>query len=320
MILYQKLRNKLKIKIFFLVIFLPFTTIYGNVLFSALPTDIYYDKNSVILGKKLFFDTLLSKNNDISCASCHDNYGADNLPFSIGDAQQKGNINTPTLFNAEFNLSLFWNGRSKTLKEQLLDSPITNKHEMASNKELIESRLNKSSLYKELFKKAYNTQPNYNDMINAIVAFEKTLITPNAKFDRYLKGEVKLSKDENKGLELFISYGCVSCHNGINIGGNSYQTFGTVIAFEEDSIKWPDRYLITKDSSDKNVFRVPSLRNVEKTAPYFHSGHIQSLKNAINVMAYYNLGVILNDSEVESIEIFLKTLTGELPKTWKDTP
>lgn len=290
--------------------------LFSNSIFKPLPKVEDYDELKVTLGKKLFFDPILSKDKTISCASCHSNYGADNKTFSLGVNNAIGNINTPSIFNSQFNMAMFWNGRAHGYKEQIL-GPITTKVEMDSSKELIEKRLNKIPIYIKLFESAYSNKPNLEDMIDAIAKFEKTLITENSKFDKYLRGEVSLSTEEKKGMELFTSYGCVSCHNGINIGGNSYQKFGTVIEYKESvELTWADRFSITKDKDDKNVFRVPSLRNVAKTAPYFHNGDIFSLKDAINIMAYYNLGVLLKNEEVNNIEAFLNTLTGEIPKTW----
>ncbi len=303
-----------------LIIFsMLFINLYANTeLFEPLPTKVEYDKDTIDLGKQLFFDKQLSKNRDISCASCHNIYGADNKKYSLGTNNQVGDINTPSIFNSKYKIALFWNGRSKTYEEQLLDGPIINEHEMGSSKLLIENRLRNSSKYQRLFKKVYNTTPNFEDMIDAISAFERTLITPNSKFDRYLRKEVELSKKEQEGLELFVNSGCASCHNGINIGGNSYQKFGTVVNYDSNkSLSWKDRYDYTKNPEDKNVYRVPSLRNVAKTAPYFHAGDMYSLKDAINIMGFYNLAVVFNEEQIEKIEAFLKTLTGELPETWE---
>ncbi|UTJ07367.1 cytochrome-c peroxidase [Arcobacter roscoffensis] len=287
-------------------------------IYKPLPTTLSYDKKKVNLGRELFFDTLLSKNKNISCASCHSIYGADDKKFSLGDNNKIGSINTTSIFNNKFNLSLFWNGRANNLKEQLLDGPLFNEHEMNISKELIEQRLRTSLKYQKLFEEAYGKKPNFKNSIDAIIAFEETLITPNSKFDKYLRGEVEFSSKEKKGLELFNSYGCVSCHNGINLGGNSYQKFGTIINYNssKNNSLWEDRFKYTNKQKDKDVYRVPSLRNVAKTAPYFHSGDVNDLKHAISLMAYYNLGIVIKHEEVELIELFLNTLTGELPKTW----
>ena len=306
-----------KIKLILISIFL-LLNLNAQEIYKPLPTTLSYDKNKVNLGRELFFDTLLSKNKNISCASCHSIYGADDKKFSLGDNNKIGSINTTSIFNNKFNLSLFWNGRANNLKEQLLDGPLFNEHEMNISKELIEQRLRTSLKYQKLFEEAYGKKPNFKNSIDAIIAFEETLITPNSKFDKYLRGEVEFSSKEKKGLELFNSYGCVSCHNGINLGGNSYQKFGTIINYnssKNDSL-WEDRFKYTNKQKDKDVYRVPSLRNVAKTAPYFHSGDVSDLKHAISLMAYYNLGIVIKHEEVELIELFLNTLTGELPKTW----
>lgn len=306
-----------KIKLILISIFLMLN-LQAQEIYKPLPTLLSYDKKKVNLGRELFFDPLLSKNKNVSCASCHNVYGADDKKFSIGDNGKIGNINTTSVFNNKFNVSLFWNGRASNLKEQLLDGPLFNEHEMAITKETLEKRLKASLKYQKLFLDAYNQKPNFENSIDAIIAFEETLITPNSKFDKYLRGELELSQKEKKGLELFNSYGCVSCHNGINIGGNSYQKFGTIISYNNSNEKslWDDRYKYTKKQKDKDVYRVPSLRNVSKTAPYFHSGDVYSLKHAISLMGYYNLGIVIKHEEVELIELFLNTLTGELPKTW----
>lgn len=293
-----------------------FTFSFANNLFEPLPKELDYDKDKVKLGRELFYDTIFSKENNISCFSCHHNYGADNKQFSKGNEGKLGYINTPTVFNLPYKIKYFWNGRSKTLKDQL-NGPIMAKHEMAGDKKLIKERLSNSQKYIYYFKKAYNLDPSYELAIDALVEFEKTLISADSKFDKYLRGEIKLTKQEKKGLDLFISYGCASCHNGINIGGNSYQKFGSVIDSVSDGKDWEDKYSITKKEDDKLVFIVPSLRNVEKTAPYFHSGAVWSLKAAIKLMSYHNIGVILEESETEDIESFLKTLTGEIPITLK---
>lgn len=297
------------------VVFL-YASLSASNLFSPLPKEIKYDKNIVNLGKELFYDTLLSKNNDLSCFSCHNNYGADTNQFSIGDKGKKGFINTPSVFNLPYKVKYFWNGRSETLKDQVTNGPLYAKHEMASDKNTILFRLSNSQKYHKLFKLAYKKEPNFELMIDAIVKFQETLISSNSKFDKYLRGEVKLSSKEQKGLDLFISYGCVSCHNGINLGGNSYQKFGSVIENNDTDKKWEDKYAITKKEEDKMVFIVPSLRNVEKTAPYFHSGDVMSLKDAIRMMGYYNIGIMLEEKEIEEIEAFLNTLTGNIPKTF----
>ncbi|MCD4759219.1 MAG: c-type cytochrome [Arcobacteraceae bacterium] len=289
---------------------------FSQSLFLPLPQKISYNKEKVDLGKNLFFDPLLSRDKDISCHSCHFNYGADREQFSIGTDNQKGFINTPSVFNLPYKIGYFWNGRSETLEEQMIDGPFFNKHEMASSKEVIEKRLLNSPKYIHMFQNVYHQKPNFKLVLDAIVEFQNTLISKNSKFDKYLRHELELSLEEQKGMELFISYGCASCHNGINLGGNSYQKFGTVIELRDNLGQWEDRYKVTGKLEDKNVFIVPGLRNVEKTAPYFHSGHIKTLKEAIMLMGYYNIGVVLTKDEIHYIEKFLQTVTGDLPETF----
>lgn len=306
-----------KIKLILITIF-SLLNLNAQEIYEPLPTFLSYDKKKVNLGRELFFDPILSRNKNISCSSCHSVYGADDKKFSLGDNNKTGNINTTSIFNNKFNLSLFWNGRVNNLKEQLLDGPLFNEHEMNISKEQIEKRLKSSLKYQRLFSEVYSSKPSFENTIDAIVAFEETLVTPNSKFDKYLRGEINLSKKEKKGFELFNSYGCVSCHNGINLGGNSYQKFGTIISYNSNKNHglWEDRFKYTGNSKDKDVYRVPSLRNIAKTGPYFHSGDVSDLKHAISLMAYYNLGIVIKNEEVELIELFLNTLTGELPKTW----
>ncbi len=290
-------------------------------LFAPIPIDIKYNRDVVTLGRELFFDPLLSKDRDISCASCHsiDGYGTDNMPKSVGTDGKIGNMNSLTPFNSIYNLSLFWNDRVKNLKEQMVDGPLINQHEMANSSDEIEKRLQQSNKYKKLFLKAYGEPPSFSLMLEALAEFEATLLTPNAKFDRYLRNEAELSSSEKRGFHLFKSYGCVSCHNGINLGGNSYQKFGAVIDYPSNSTRVDDRFQLTNAQRDRDVFRVPSLRNIEKTFPYFHDGNIHSLKEAIHIMGYTNVGVLLSPDEIDDIENFLKSLTGEIPKTFYKT-
>jgi cytochrome c peroxidase len=298
----------------FLIIFL---TVFINAqLLKPIPEHIYYNKQKALLGKKLFFDARLSIDNKIACASCHNPFagGDDNRQFSIGVYGQINKpMNSPTVFNAVFNIAFFWNGRAPTLKAQAEEAnqdPL----EMGMNRELLEKKLNKISEYKKLFKKVYGTDYIKYDMVfDAIAEFEKALITPNSKFDLYLKGKAKLSKKEKEGFMLFKRYGCITCHNGINFGGNSFQKIGVVIK----AYKIPrglDRYEVTKNHDDKYVYKVPTLRNIALTYPYFHNGSVKTLEEAVKLMGYYNLGIYLTEDEIDKIVAFLKTLTGKKPK------
>jgi len=185
------------------------------------------------------------------------------------------------------------------------------------DKKTIEERLNKNSFYKKLFKKVYGSDKiEYWMVLEAIAEFEKALITPNSKFDKYLRGETKLSEIEKKGYLLFKKLGCITCHNGVNIGGNSYQKIGVINPFPKESVG--DRYEITKREFDRYRYKVPTLRNIALTAPYFHDGSIKTLEEAIDKMAYHNLGFRLSKDEKEAIVAFLNTLTGEKPKILED--
>ena len=290
-------------------------TVFAFEAVQPLPTTIKYDRAKAELGKILFHDPSLSKDGKVSCATCHDLYtkcGTDQEPVSTGFAGKRGTVNSPTVFNAAFNFRQFWNGRAKDLKEQLI-GPITNPVEMNTTPEEIEEKLNKNPFYRKKFKEIYHTNRiKFEHVADAIVEFEKALITPNSKFDRYLRGLVKLSPEEEEGFKLFKRLGCISCHNGVNFGGNSFQKLGVVIPYPWKPTN-PDRYQITRREEDKNVYKVPSLRNITCTYPYLHDGSIPDLKTTIKVMAKHNLGIDMADEDIEKIIAFLKTLKGELP-------
>jgi cytochrome c peroxidase len=284
-------------------------------LISPIEDDLNVDLNKALLGKKLFMDPQLSHDNTISCASCHhlDKGGDDNRQFSVGVNNKMGNINSPTVFNSKYNFVQFWDGRAKDLEEQVL-VPLHNPDEMNSNIQEVVEKLKKSQEYKNLFQKVYNDTIKEEYVIDAIVEFEKALITPNSKFDRYLKGEVNiLSHVEKEGFELFKSYGCISCHNGVNIGGNLFQRVGIVKQIKYEN-KYLGRYNVTKDEEDKYFYKVPTLRNIELTAPYLHSGEIKTLREVVTFMMEYQIGVTPNAAEVNHIMAFLRTLTGNRPK------
>lgn len=285
-------------KIIFLI--LTVLNLYANQ-FEPIVEETNYDKRVVSLGRELFADPILSKDNSISCLSCHFEYGADPRPQSFGINGAKGEFNAPSVFNATFNFFNHWSGEIPDLKEQF-DNPVKAEIEMSSTPELINQKLNNSPKYIELFQQAYGEKPSYELAKDAVVAFEQTLVTP-AKFDFYLLGKEELNQKELRGFEIFKNYGCASCHNGKNIGGNSIQKFGTIIP-------------MVKGGVEQGYFKVPSLRNVEKTAPYFHDGSEKSLQEAIELMGYHNLGAQLTKDEIQEIEAFLKTLTGPEPKTW----
>ncbi len=301
-------------KIWLIPVFL-FNTTFAFEVLQPLPVSVKYDRAKAELGKILFHDPSLSKDNKVSCATCHDLYtkcGTDQKPVSTGFAGRKGTANAPTVFNAVFNFRQFWNGRAKDLREQLI-GPITNPVEMNSSPEEIEEKLNKNPFYRKKFKEIYHTNRiKFEQVADAIVEFEKALITPNSKFDRYLRGLVKLSPEEEEGFKLFKRLGCISCHNGVNFGGNSFQKLGVVIPYPWKPTN-PDRYQITRREEDKNVYKVPSLRNITCTYPYLHDGSVSDLKAVIKIMAKHNLGIDIADEDIEKIIAFLETLKGELP-------
>jgi cytochrome c peroxidase len=295
----------------FLSIFL--TSLYSIEPIQPLPLELDdININKAKLGKLLFSDPLLSKDGTISCNSCHDLSfgGADTRDVSLGIENKKGNIQSPTVLNSRYNFKQFWNGRVNTLREQA-DGPLHNPVEMAMNKTKVEHYLNSSSFYIKQFKKIYKTDNiSYEDTIDAIVEFEKALVTPNGRFDQFLYKKITLTDDEREGYVLFKTLGCVTCHNGINVGGNSFQKFGLMNDVPH-LINTPDRYAITKQIRDKNIFKVPTLRNIEYTAPYFHNASSKTLYDAIKKMGFLNLGITLEEHEIQQLLAFLKSLSGE---------
>jgi cytochrome c peroxidase len=288
-------------------------------MFKSLPGVAALDQAQVDLGKKLYLDPILSAKQDLSCNSCHrlDSYGVDNKPTSDGTNNQKGDRNSPTSFNAFLHLSQFWDGRAKDVEEQAL-GPILNPVEMAmaSDKEVL-ARLKAKPEYVSLFKAAFKGEKDpitYPNVGKAIGAFERTLVTPS-KFDKYLDGDDSaLNEDEKKGLITFVQSGCTTCHNGVALGGGMYQKLGLVLPYET---KDEGRFKVTKLESDKYVFKVPSLRNIDKTGPYFHDGSIKTLPEAIKLMGKHQLGRDLSENDISSIVNFLKALTGEVPTSAK---
>jgi cytochrome c peroxidase len=275
----------------------------------------------VELGKMLYFDPRLSQSHNISCNTCHQIGlgGDDGLPTSIGHRWQKGGRNAPTVLNSVFNTAQFWDGRAAELKEQA-GGPIQNPIEMGITHAHAIEMLKGIPGYKGAFEAAFPGEKDpvtIDNVEKAIAVFEATLITPKAPFDKYLRGDANaLSAEQKEGLRLFIDKACSSCHNGVNIGGGMYAPFG-VVERPGAEILPPDdkgRFLVTKTPSDEYVFKVPSLRNIQLTSPYFHSGKVWDLKQAVGIMGTTQLGAQLNDAEVTRITAFLQSLTGEQPK------
>lgn len=289
------------------------TTLFGMSI-NPIPEKIEVEPRKAKLGKKLFFDPVLSVDGTVSCAHCHDlqNGGDDGLKVSFGIQGKKGNINAPTVYNAVFNFRQFWNGRAKDLKEQA-EGPILSAVEMGhSSMRVVVDKLRENKTYLLFFNAIYSDGITKDNVLDAIAEFEKTLITPNAPFDRYLKGETyAINPEAKKGYELFKSKGCIFCHHGVNIGGNLYNKFGIYKNAKSASL---GRYEVTKREEDKFVFKVPSLRNVELTAPYMHDGRAKTLQEAVVIMSQYQLGRYIEKEEIDAIVTFLKTLTGEIPE------
>lgn len=239
--------------------------------------------------------------------------GSDNLKSSIGHNWQEGPINSPTVLNSRLNIAQFWDGRAKNLKEQAA-GPIANPGEMASNHLLAVDVLQSIPGYVTEFKSVYGSDKiDIDKVTDAIAAFEDTLSTPNSKFDKWLMGQKNaLNKDELAGYKLFKESGCIGCHNGEGIGGNSFQKMGVVEPYKTDS-NAEGRVAVSKDEADRFNFKVPTLRNVEMTYPYFHDGAVWTLKEAVNIMGRIQLGKEFTEVENAQIVAFLKTLTGEQP-------
>ncbi len=273
------------------------------------------NKAMVDLGKKLFFDPRLSKSGFISCNSCHNLSmgGTDNLQTSIGDHWQQGPINAPTVLNSNMNLAQFWDGRAKDLKEQA-GGPIANPGEMAFTHELAVEVLHSIPQYRAEFRRVFGSDDIKIGMVtDAIAAFEETLVTPDSRFDKWLKGDKKaLNGTELAGYRLFKESGCVGCHNGTAVGGGSFQKFGLFETYKTAS-KAEGRIAVTRQEADRMTFKVPVLRNVELTYPYFHDGAAWTLEEAVDTMGRLQLGRSFSKDEIGKIVAFLKTLTGKQP-------
>jgi len=273
------------------------------------------------LGLMLFFDPRLSASGVISCNTCHNlgTGGDDNLPTSVGHGWQKGPRNAPTVFNAVYNKAQFWDGRAADLKAQA-KGPVQAAVEMANKPEAVVETLKSMPEYVERFGRAFPGESDpvtFDNMAKAIEAFEATLVTPAAPFDAWLEGnDNALSADQKLGLDLFVSKGCTACHTGVNLGGQDYFPFGLVKKPGADILPPEDkgRFAVTKTASDEYVFRAAPLRNIALTAPYFHSGQVWDLEQAVAIMGTAQLGTLLKGDEASLIAAFLGSLTGKPPK------
>lgn len=274
------------------------------------------------LGRALFFDTRLSADGDLACNSCHDlqKYGVDGKPTATGHKGQKGNRNAPTVYHAALHSKQFWDGRAKDVEEQA-KGPVLNPIEMAGgDPAAVESRLKAVPEYQKMFAEAFPGQEQpitFDNMAIAIGAFERRLMTPSP-FDRYLQGDAAaLTPEQEKGLQTFVDVGCASCHSGVAMGGVTFQKLGLKKPFETTD---EGRFAVTKRDADRFVFKVPSLRNIEMTGPYFHDGKVATLDQAVRLMADHQLGKTLTDEQVKEILAFLGALTGEIPQEYVNRP
>lgn len=297
--------------------------IFGKLPDSVESKDNPATKEKVDLGRMLFYEKRISKNQDLSCNSCHglDTYGVDNRQFSIGHREQEGGRNSPSVYNAALHISQFWDGRSPDLEDQA-KGPVLNPVEMAmADSDQVLKVLKSIPGYVTLFQKAFPGEKDpvtYDNFGKAVGAFERQLLTPS-RFDEYLAGsEAELTTEEKRGLQLFINTGCISCHNGPAMGGGLYQKLGLVSAWP--GLEDTGREQATKRETDRYYFKVPSLRNIEKTGPYSHDGSVKDLPKMVGMMAEHQLGRTFSDGEVASVVEFLKALTGELPAEFIKEP
>jgi cytochrome c peroxidase len=298
-------------------------------IFGALPAAIEQRSPTpvaperIALGRMLFYEPRLSKSGAISCNSCHplDSYGADNEPTSDGHQGALGERNSPSVYNAAGHFAQFWDGRAPDVEEQA-KGPVLNPVEMAMRSEqAVVAVLKSIPAYVEAFKRAF---PDDKDPVTfdhaalAIGAFERGLVTPS-RWDRFLRGDHSaLTPAEIAGFNTFLQSGCASCHAGTYVGGKMFQRIGLLRDWPDQSD--PGRYKLTRSEADRMVFKVPSLRNVAKTAPYFHNGKVKTLEEAVLYMAEYQLGNKLTEGEVRAIVAWLQALTGEIPADYIKQP
>lgn len=302
-------------------------------IFKPLPVQAIDSANpitdeKVILGKTLFFDPRLSLTGNNSCNSCHNinTFGVDNQATSTGDNGGKGSRNSPSVFNAALHIAQFWDGRAKNVEEQA-GGPVLNPKEMAMpSKDFVVKRLDSVQKYKDMFKAAFPGDANpvsYDNLQKAIGAFERTLITPSA-FDKYLAGDnTAINEEQKAGMKEFMNAGCTTCHSGVTVGGAMFQKFGLFADYRTltgSVIKDEGKKDITKMDADKDYFKVPSLRNITKTGPYFHDGSVADLSKAVQIMGKLQLNKELTNDQTKKIIAFLETLTSDIPADVKNAP
>ena len=294
-------------------------------LFKPLPGEMSkepLDKNLVDLGRRLYYEKRLSGDGTMSCNTCHDlkKYGVDGQPTSLGVTGHRGSRNSPTVYNAASHIAQFWDGRSPNVEDQA-KGPVTNPVEMAvSDEKEAGRRLREIADYREPFARLFAGDKEPVSLGNAAIAigaFERGLVTPG-RFDAYLKGDLSaLDRKELVGLKTFVDSGCASCHNGADIGGGQYQKLGVKKPYPTEDV---GRFAVTGKEGDKNTFKVPGLRNIRKTGPYFHNGSLSSLNATIEVMGEYQLDKKLSAKEVQEISDFLGCLTGKIPEDYIKEP
>ncbi len=277
-------------------------------------------REKVQLGRELFHDARLSKDNSISCASCHvvKDGGDDGLATSIGIDNQVGPLNAPTVLNSSLFVAQFWDGRASNLQEQVA-GPVHNPIEMGSDWDEVIAKLGKDRAFAKRFRRTFREGLSAETIADAIASYESALVTVNSPFDQYLRGDdSSITDDALSGYRLFKSIGCVSCHQGKAVGGNMFQEFGVMgefnDQFEDTSEVSKGRINVTQREVDLHRFKVPSLRNVQRTAPYFHDGRTERLEDAIQIMAEFQLGESLDDNQVQQLSAFLISLNGEIPE------
>ena len=284
---------------------------------KPIPQDINVNAQKVALGRALFHDRRLSRDDTISCASCHDlaSGGDDGRRVSIGIEEQSGPINSPTVFNTALNFKQFWDGRADTLEAQI-DDPVQSPFEMGSLWPDVVAKLYQDASYPGQFDAIYPDGITRNSIRNAIAEFMRSLTTPNSRFDRWLRGDRSaLDSRERRGYALFKHYGCASCHQGANVGGNMFQVFGVLNEYfrKRGNITGADlgRFNVTGNPADRHSFKVPSLRMAAHTAPYLHDGSAATLRDAVDAMFTFQLGREAPDADKDAIVAFIRTLAGE---------
>ena len=282
-----------------------------------IPAAVDVDPAKATLGRSLFHDARLSRDGTVSCASCHDlsSGGDDGRVVSVGIEGKKGLINSPTVFNVGLNFKQFWDGRAGTLEQQI-DDPVQSPSEMGSLWPDVVAKLYADPEYPGRFKALYPDGISRNSIRNALAEFMRSLVTPNSRFDRWLGGdESALSAEEKHGYRLFKHYGCVSCHQGANVGGNMFQVFGVLNEYfkRRGNITDADlgRFNVTGNPADRHAFKVPSLRMAALTAPYLHDGSAATLRDAVDAMFTFQLGREAPDADKDAIVAFIETLAGE---------